>query len=151
MTPNEKIDDLKQLIADMGDTVTIKIGDPDQTVTGVHTYRLTYLVRGSMDGYAGFDQLYWDAIGDQWDTHLSRMVDFWSTVMLGSRQFQGNVFGKHMVLQGVQPQHFERWLALFEAAVRRMFDGEVETEFKTVAHRIAQSLQYGFFGKVMVE
>ncbi|MGO4378950.1 group III truncated hemoglobin [Pseudoduganella sp. RAF19] len=92
-----------------------------------------------------------NAIGDQWDTHLGRMVDFWSTVMLGSRQFQGNVYGKHMVLQGIEPKHFERWLALFEATVERMFDGEDEKEFKVVAHRIAQSLQYGFFGKVMVE
>jgi hypothetical protein len=53
-----------------GDTVTIKIGDPDQTVTGVHIYRLTYLVRSGMDGYADHDELYWDAIGDQWDVPI---------------------------------------------------------------------------------
>jgi hypothetical protein len=29
-----------------GGTVTIKIGDPDRTVTGVHSYTLTYRVRG---------------------------------------------------------------------------------------------------------
>jgi hypothetical protein len=56
-----------QYIADYtGDTVTIKIGDPGQTVTGVHTYRLTYLVHSGMDGYADHDELYWNAIGDQW-------------------------------------------------------------------------------------
>jgi predicted membrane protein DUF2207 len=53
-----------------GATVTIKIGDPGQTVTGVHTYRLTYLVRSGMDGYADHDELYWDAIGGQWDVPI---------------------------------------------------------------------------------
>jgi uncharacterized membrane protein YgcG len=38
----------------------------------VHTYRLTYLVRGGMDGYADHDELYWDAIGDQWDVPIGQ-------------------------------------------------------------------------------
>ena len=29
-----------------------------------------------------------------WDTHLERMVEFWSTVALGTRSFKGDVFGK---------------------------------------------------------
>jgi hemoglobin len=91
------------------------------------------------------------AIGADWAPHLSRMVDFWSNVMLGIKGFQGNVFGKHMVLEGVEPQHFERWLALFSDAVDRLaMEAEAADEFRIVARRIAHSLQYGFFGKVMV-
>jgi hypothetical protein len=55
-----------------GDTVIIRIGDPSQTVTGVHTYRLTYLVHASMDAYTGYDLLYWNAIGDQWNVPIGR-------------------------------------------------------------------------------
>src|SRR5690349_20593894 len=62
------------------------------------------------------------AIGDHWDTHLERMVEFWSTVMLGSHNFQGNVFGKHMALQGIEPDHFRRWLAMFQATATRLFE-----------------------------
>ncbi len=94
--------------------------------------------------------LFNQAIGDNWGPHLERMVDFWSTVMLGSRNFQGNVFGKHMLLGGVQPDHFRRWLALFEATTGRLFAPELAAEFMTVARRIGGSLQYGFFGKVEV-
>lgn len=94
--------------------------------------------------------LFNQAIGDNWGPHLERMVDFWSTVMLGSRNFQGNVFGKHMLLGGVQPEHFRRWLALFEATTGRLFAPELAAEFMTVARRIGGSLQYGFFGKVEV-
>jgi hemoglobin len=91
------------------------------------------------------------AIGDQWEPHLARMVDFWCTVMLGQRSFQGNVFGTHMQLSGVEPQHFRRWLDLFMATVQRLFAPDVAEEFLIVARRIASSLQYGYFGKVVAE
>jgi hemoglobin len=90
------------------------------------------------------------AIGAHWEPHLARMVDFWSNVMLGQSGFQGNVFGKHMALQGVEPEHFQRWLALFEATTRRLFEPAVADEFLAPARRIAASLQYGYFGKVVV-
>ncbi|BCN40172.1 hypothetical protein ALDI51_34910 [Alicycliphilus denitrificans] len=35
------------------------------------------------DGQLG--PLFDHAIGAHWDAHLARMVDFWSTVMLGAR------------------------------------------------------------------
>jgi hemoglobin len=87
------------------------------------------------------------AIGANWEPHLERMVDFWSTVMLSSGEFKGNVFGKHMQLQGIEMEHFRRWLALFESHVRRLFQPEVADEFMLVARRIAASLQYGYFGR----
>ena len=90
------------------------------------------------------------AIGDHWETHLGRMVDFWCTTMLKTQQFQGNVFGKHMALSGVEPEHFRRWLLLFEATAARLFDAQLAAEFALVARRIAASLQFGFFGKVVV-
>lgn len=57
-----------------GSAVTIKIGDPNQTVTGVHSYRLTYLVRSSIDPYANHDELYWNATGDQWNVPIGQAM-----------------------------------------------------------------------------
>ena len=91
------------------------------------------------------------AIGANWGPHLERMVDFWSTVMMGTHEFQGNVYGTHMQIQGVEPEHFRHWLALFEASARRLFAPALADEFLVVARRIAGSLQYGFFGKVEVD
>lgn len=90
------------------------------------------------------------AIGAHWNTHLGRMVDFWCTTMLKTQPFQGNVFGKHMALSGIEPDHFRRWMTLFEATAARLFAPEVADEFTLVARRIAASLQYGYFGKVAV-
>ena len=91
------------------------------------------------------------AIGDRWETHLGRIVDFWSTAMLKTQPFQGNVFGKHMALAGIEPEHFRRWLTLFEATATRRFDAPLAGKFTLVARRIAASLQFGFFGKVVVK
>lgn len=88
-----------------------------------------------------------NAIGEHWTPHLERMVDFWCSVMLSSGEFKGNVYAKHMALHGVEPDHFRRWLDLFESNVRRLFAPEHADEFMLVARRIAASLQYGFFGR----
>lgn len=90
------------------------------------------------------------AIGDHWEPHLARMVDFWCSVMLASAEFKGNVYGKHMALQGIEAEHFRRWLGLFESHVRRLFQPTVAEEFMAAARRIAASLQYGFFGRLEV-
>ncbi|MFN3788770.1 group III truncated hemoglobin [Massilia sp.] len=90
------------------------------------------------------------AIGADWEVHLERMVDFWSSVMLSSGEFKGNVYGKHMQLRGIQAEHFRRWLGLFEAHARRMFAPDLAEAFLAAARRIAASLQYGYFGRVEV-
>ena len=33
------------------------------------------------------------AIGENWEPHPARMVDFWYSVILTSGEFKGNVFG----------------------------------------------------------
>ena len=56
-------------IEDAGNGLTrIKIGDPDRTVTGLHTYRIAYTVQGAMNAFPAHDELYWNAIGDEWPT-----------------------------------------------------------------------------------
>lgn len=90
-----------------------------------------------------------NAVGDNWTPHLARMVDFWCSVMLSSGEFKGNVYGKHMLLAGVEPDHFRRWLVLFNTHVHRLFAPEQAEQFMLVAHRIGASLQYGFFGRTI--
>jgi hypothetical protein len=54
-------------IEDAGGGLTrIKIGDPDRTVTGAHTYTISYTVRGAMNAFPDHDELYWNAIGTEW-------------------------------------------------------------------------------------
>jgi uncharacterized membrane protein YgcG len=49
-----------------GDDERIKIGDPDKTITGAHTYVITYRVRGALNAFADHDELVWNAVGTEW-------------------------------------------------------------------------------------
>jgi uncharacterized membrane protein YgcG len=51
----------------------IRIGDPDETITGRHTYEIVYRVQGAMNGFADHDELFWNAIGTQWEQDIGRM------------------------------------------------------------------------------
>ena len=91
------------------------------------------------------------SIGNDWTPHMARMTAFWCSVMLGTGEYKGNVFGKHMLVENVEFHHFRHWLDLFTINVRRLFEPEVADQFVLVARRIAGSLQYGYFGRIEVQ
>jgi uncharacterized protein (TIGR04222 family) len=49
-----------------GSLTRIKIGDPDETISGEHTYTIAYTIEGATNGFGDHDELYWNAIGDTW-------------------------------------------------------------------------------------
>ena len=88
-----------------------------------------------------------DALHGQWDEHMPRMYRFWSTLLLGTRSFQGRVADKHMALPGITPEHFARWLGLFKETLDRIYTRETAEYILQIAGRIAGNLQDGYFGK----
>ena len=84
-------------------------------------------------------------IGEDWEPHLAKMMDFWSSAMLKSGRYNGRPMPAHMKLKDVTPAHFDRWLALFEETVDEVCSPEAAPGFKERAHRIAGSLQLGMF------
>jgi uncharacterized protein (TIGR04222 family) len=53
-----------------GGKTRIRVGDPDETITGAHTYELVYRIRGALNRFASHDELYWNAIGPDWDVPI---------------------------------------------------------------------------------
>jgi Predicted membrane protein (DUF2207) len=53
-------------LSEDGDFFRVRIGDPDRTITGVHTYDITYTVKGALLPFPEHDELNWDAVGHQW-------------------------------------------------------------------------------------
>lgn len=80
-------------------------------------------------------------IGD-WEPHLQRMFAFWSSVALLSGEYHGSPMELHQTLP-VDAVHFDRWLALFEAATREICPPAAAGHILERAHRIAQSLEMG--------
>ena len=85
------------------------------------------------------------AIPGDWQPHLTRMYAFWSSVMLTTGRYKGNPVVKHLVIPGIQPHLFERWLALFNETCGELFDDGISEEFRAKAARIAESLKLALF------
>jgi uncharacterized membrane protein YgcG len=52
---------------------TIRVGDPDVEISGRHTYTLRYRVQGALNGFPDHDELFWNAIGDEWSAPIERI------------------------------------------------------------------------------
>ena len=85
------------------------------------------------------------AIPGDWGPHLATMHDFWSSIILISGRYKGNPVAIHLRVEGMEPQLFGRWLALFDETCRELFDGDVANVFRMKAARIAESLKLALF------
>jgi hemoglobin len=79
------------------------------------------------------------AVAD-WDEHIARITDFWSSVMLRTGRYSGRPMQPHLVLP-LTNAHFDRWLALFEATARELCPAEIAEAFIVRARRIADSFE----------
>jgi hemoglobin len=84
-------------------------------------------------------------IGQDWDVHLAKMCDFWSSVMLLTGRYKGQPMVAHMRLKMVRPEHFARWLELFRQTAKELCVPEIAALFIARAENIARSLQLGMF------
>lgn len=77
-----------------------------------------------------------------WDAHLARMCDFWSSVALMSGRYHGQPMVAHLPLQ-IDTPHFDRWLKLFAETAREVCPPPAAALFIDRAYRIADSLEFG--------
>ncbi len=83
-----------------------------------------------------------DARISDWEPHLRRMCEFWSSVALMTGIYHGRPMEKHLPLP-VDSRHFDRWLQLFEATASEVCPPAAAAHFIERARRIAQSLEIG--------
>ena len=78
------------------------------------------------------------------EEHLPTMYDFWENLLFHTGAYHGGMMYKHILLnqkKKLEPEHFARWLELFEREVDKHFEGPVAQEAKTRARTIAPSLR----------
>jgi hemoglobin len=75
-----------------------------------------------------------------WEHHLSRMTDFWSTLLLYTKKFSDDPLTKHLPLP-IEKQHFDRWLQLFHETVDELFKGQIAENAKSRANSIARIMK----------
>ena len=83
-----------------------------------------------------------------WASHLARVSDFWSSVMLRSGRYHGDPFSAHLRLPDLELAVFDRWLALFGETCTEAFEPDAAEAFRERAERIASSLRMRLFNQL---
>jgi hemoglobin len=81
------------------------------------------------------------AVAD-WDHHIAKIADFWSSIMLRTGRYDGRPMRPHLLLP-LTGGHFDRWLTLFEQTAREVFAGAAAEAFLARARLIADSFEMG--------
>ncbi len=80
----------------------------------------------------------------EWEHHLPKMYDFWTTVLLGKPIYKGNPMSKHVDLNfrvKLTPELFNEWLSLFSETADELFSGTIADEAKLRAKNIAEMMR----------
>lgn len=112
--------------------------------TGIDAAMIDRLVRGFY-GKVREDEVLapvFEARIADWEPHLARMCEFWSSVALMRGVYHGRPMEKHLPLP-VDARHFDRWLRLFRETAREVCPPAAAAHFIERAERIAQSLEMG--------
>lgn len=110
------------------------------TESMIHSLVHTFYARVRVDAVLGpiFDERI-----DDWDHHLAKLCDFWSSVTLMTGRFKGTPMQAHSALSMIAGAHFDHWLVLFANTAREVCPPEAAELFIDRAQRIAQSLELG--------
>jgi hemoglobin len=84
-----------------------------------------------------------DAHVTDWPSHLSTLVDFWSSALRGTARFRGAPLPKHMKLP-LTADLFGRWLFLFRRTTAALGNAALEERANDLAQRIASSFWYAY-------
>lgn len=87
---------------------------------------------------------FFDAHVADWDHHLDKLADFWSSILRRTGRFTGAPMPKHIALPDLNAELFQRWLALFQETAMAQPNRAMGEHAYLMAQRIAQSLWYGY-------
>ena len=77
-----------------------------------------------------------------WEAHIAKLCAFWSSVALMTGRYHGQPMQTHLQLP-IAAEHFDRWIAIFEATANELCPPEAAAHFIERARRIADSFELG--------
>ena len=76
--------------------------------------------------------------------HLGVIMDFWSRQLIATDRYQGRPFPPHWKLP-IEPEHFDRWMALFSETAREELPAELAEKAIEKAGHMSTAFQAGLF------
>lgn len=108
-----------------GGSVYVRIGDPDRTITGDHTYAIAYTVSRALLFHDDYIQLYWNVTGNDWEIpidHALALLSLPSGIDLDHVRTTSYVGYAESTTRGAPAQIDSQGRFLFEA--EDLFPGE---------------------------
>ncbi|MBW9117193.1 DUF1971 domain-containing protein [Rhizobium cauense] len=91
------------------------------------------------------------AVVEDWDEHLTRLEEFWSSLTAMSGKYKGNPIAMHLIHAGkMRPSMFNRWLALWTETTNALVERETAQMMQAKAARIAARLSHAIFKNAIV-
>lgn len=72
------------------ENIEIRAGNVNKFLTGVHTYVISYTVKGALTYFSDHDELYWNATGNEWNVPIAKSS---ATVTMPDGTIQENIKG----------------------------------------------------------
>src|SRR3989344_2708386 len=69
---DEKGQSYQNTVSDTDGIKNIKIGDPNTTITGIHTYTINYTVKNALGYFDNYDEIYWNVTGNNWQVPIEK-------------------------------------------------------------------------------
>ncbi|MEE4147161.1 MAG: group III truncated hemoglobin [Halieaceae bacterium] len=85
-----------------------------------------------------------DVAGIDLSVHLPHIKAYWCKLLLGEQGYRRHTMNIHRQLHGkqaLQPEDFQRWLALFNTTLDEGFSGEQTERARRIAAAIAGNMQ----------
>ena len=76
--------------------------------------------------------------------HLVVIMDFWSRQLIATDRYEGRPFPPHWKLP-IEPQHFDRWMALFGETAREELPADLADKAIEKAGHMSTAFQAGLF------
>jgi hemoglobin len=117
-------------------------------VTEAMVHDVVHAFYGRIRTDAMLGPIFEGVIRDNWDHHLAKMCDFWSSVLLMTGRYDGRPMPAHIRIDvgqgaGLTDAHFAHWLELFRATVHDLCPPDAAALFENRAQKIAASLLQG--------
>ncbi|MBO3758661.1 truncated hemoglobin [Ciceribacter sp. L1K22] len=85
-------------------------------------------------------------LSGRWPEHMTKMKAFWSSVAFKTGAYGGKPVQAHLGVEGMYPELFQQWLALFRQTLEDLTDNpQAHAWFMATAERIARSLAMALF------
>jgi hemoglobin len=89
--------------------------------------------------------LFLDVAGIDLPEHLPRIKAYWRKMLLGDPEYRRHMMRKHRELdaqQHLSPEHYARWLELFEQTLEKHHSGPVTDRARELARRVAGNMRW---------